>query len=417
LSSDAPPSPRSAGRPAPPPLFRQPAYVALLLTALVSNTGSWMQGFSEQWLVVQLAGAEAPRWTGRLGFASGLAMLVLMPFGGALGDRFDRRRLLALCQGWLAAVALAMGVLALLPGGLTLPRLVIFAAATGVGLGLNGPVLNSLFPSVIPPEQLTSASGYMSAQFNLSRIIGPSLAAMVMAVAGVAGNFLLNAVSFLGLITVAFRLPPSRPVPKGEQGGSYLQALRRCREDPQLRVVMVLSLFAGTFAWSYHTFVTVYAVRYLHVQAGGAASLLAAYGVGAIVGALYLSRDTGGPVWRRLRVFLGAYGGGLVLIGLLPHHEFSLAVAASLGASHAVFGNLLSVLVQRRAPEAMRGRITALYFMAVLGTTPLGNLAAGEIAQRLGYHGVRWVLGSQGVILIGAAVWAALRAHGSGTQD
>jgi MFS family permease len=397
-----------------PSVFRQPFFAAFLLSALVSNIGNWMQGFSEQWLVVQLAGSEAPRWAGRLGFASGFAMLVLTPFGGALGDRFDRRRLLAISQVWLSSTALAMGLLGLQPGGLTLARLVGFAAATGAGFALMSPVVYSLFPDLVKPEQLTAGSGYMSAQFNLSRILGPTLAALVLSMVGVAGNFLLNAASFLGLIIVALRIPAAKPRPTGYGSGSYAQALGICRQDPQLRLAMTLALLAGFFAWSYHAFVTLYAVRHLHLQARGAAGLLAAYGVGAILGSLYLSRDAGEPLWRRLRVFLGIYGAGLVLVGGLPHPTFTLFVVAGLGVSHAVFVNLLSVVVQRRAPEPVRGRINAIYLMAILGMTPFGNLIAGEVAQALGFHGVRWVLGAQGLVLAGAAIWAASRA---GTHD
>jgi len=178
---------RMRGSSSSPCIFRQPFFTAFLLSALVSNIGSWMQGFSEQWLVVQLAGSEAPRWAGRLGFASGLAMLVLTPFSGALGDRFDRRRLLAISQLWLSSIALAMGLLGLQAGGLTLTRLVGFAAATGVGFALMSPVLHSLFPDLVKPEQLTAGSGFMSAQFNSSRILGPTLAALVLSVVSVAG--------------------------------------------------------------------------------------------------------------------------------------------------------------------------------------------------------------------------------------
>ena len=175
------------------PLLRQPVFVSLLMTALVSNVGSWMQGFSEQWLVVQMAGAEAPRWAGRQGFASGFAMLLLIPFAGALGDRFDRRRLLAVSQVWLACIAVMMGTLAWTPGGLTLGRLVAFAAATGVGMALMVPMLNSLLPGVVTRDELTAASGLMSAQFNVSRVVGPTLSPAGMSWVGASGKYFLKA--------------------------------------------------------------------------------------------------------------------------------------------------------------------------------------------------------------------------------
>jgi hypothetical protein len=102
----------------------------------------------------------------------------------------------------------------------------------------------------------------------------------------------------------------------------------------------------------------------------------------------------------------------VIVAGLLPHRIVSPLGACALGGSHAIFGSLKSVVVQHRAPEAIRSRITAIYLTAILGMTPLGNLAAGDVAQWLGFNGVRWVLGAQGAILIGAALWASRRPSG-----
>jgi len=389
-------------------ILQVPGFGFLVLAALVSNVGSWVQAFTEQWAVVLLAGPEAARWSGRLSFALGLAVLLLTPFGGALVDRFDRRKLLALSQAWLALLAGAMGILALVPGGLTLHRLIAFAVATGVGIALAGPALHSLLPDPLSEDQLAAGAGSLSIQFNVSRMVGPALAALLLPILGLGGNFLLNALSFLGLILVASRLKLRKaPAPHGPEG-SYAEALQVCRQDPQLRLAMFLSLVAGCFAWSYHAFVSVFAVRYLHAGAQGAASLLAFYGGGAILGSLVISRDRGGPLWPRLLWAIGTYACALMVLSLFPHPLLSPAIVAILGIAHAIFGNFLSVVVQRQAPQRIRGRINGLYLTAILGLMPLGNLLAGEIAQALGFHGVRWVLGAQGLLLLGAALLGAL---------
>jgi len=390
-------------------LLGTPQFGALVITAFVSNTGSWMQSFSEQWVVVGLAGAEAARWSGRLSFALGLAVLVLTPFGGALVDRFDRRRLLAASQIWLAAMAALLGLLALLPGGLTLPRLLVFALATGIGVALAVPAMHSLFPDLLPREKLAAASGFMSAQFNLSRMIGPALGALAIPFVGVAGTFLLNALSYLGLILLAFRLPGPTQAAQPRETSSYGQALALCRRDPELRLALLLSLVAGAFAWSYHAFVSVYAVRYLQAQASGAASLLACYGAGALLGSFLIARDRGDSPWMRLLWGFALYGLGLVLLGAWPHRLLAPWIVGGMGIAHALFGNLLSVVVQRQAPTALRGRINGLYITAILGLMPIGNLLAGEVAQALGVNGVRWVLGVQGLLMILAAFMASGR--------
>lgn len=381
---------------------------ALFLVMLVSNVGGWMQGFSEQWAVVQLAGPEAAAWSGRLSFALGLALLVLTPFGGAVADRFDRKRLLALSQLWLALVAVAMGIMAR-SGGLSLSLLLGFALATGMGIALMGPAFHALLPDLVPRESLAAASGLLSLQFNVSRMAGPALAALLLPAVGLGGNFLLNALSFLPLILLLPWLPMAGPARGAEQEGSYREALRLCAEDRQLLRVMLLSAGVGLFAFSYHAFVAVYATRYLGLWAGGAASLLAAYGLGAIAGALWVVRDQGGDAWQPLFAGLLSYSLLLVGVAAFPRPGVTPLLVLALGASHAVFGSYLTVVVQKRSPAPLRGRIMALFFTAVLGLMPLGNLLAGELAQRLGHQGVRWVLGAEGLLLAAAVSVAWIR--------
>ena len=376
--------------------------------ALVSNLGSWVQLFTEQWVVLGLAGAEAARWGGRLGFASGLAILIFTPFGGSLADRFDRRKALALAQGWLMLLALAMGLLALRPGGLTLPRLMGFGVASGIGAALSLPMIQGLIADLVSPEQIPLALGLWSIQFNISRILGPSLAALAFPWIGAAGNFLLNSLSFLGLVLVTWHLKVPRVVIPAGVTASYREGFKVFRTDPTLRKVLLLSVVTGLFAWPYFALLPVYGTRYLGVGERGVALLLSAFGLGAVLGGLWASRQprTAG-IWPVLVPF-GLFGLGLGLLGGFPRFYLAAGSLLIMGIAQACFLNAMGSQVQWLAPPHLRGRANAIYLTGILGLLPLGNLASGEIAQLLGAQGPRWVMILDGVAMTWVAVWMGL---------
>lgn len=379
-----------------------------LAAALVSNVGNWMQLFTEQWVVLGLAGPEAARWAGRLGFASGLAILLFTPFGGSLADRFDRRRALALAQGWLMLLALAMAFLALRPGGLTLPRLMGFAIASSIGAALSMPMTQGLIGDLVTPDDIPMALGLFSVQFNLSRILGPSLAALAFPVLGAAGNFMLNSLSFLGLIWVVARLKLQRaPAPPGPPA-RYGDAWRVFRGDPILRSVFILAVTVGLFAWPYFALLPVYGTRYLGAGEKGVALLLAAFGSGAVAGGFWAARQGPSPGMAPILLPLGGFGLGLGLLAALPTFPLAMASLFLMGVAQASFLNAMGSQVQWGAPAHLRGRANAIFLTAILGLLPIGNLAFGEMAQVLGFQGPRWVIALDGAVLLVAVAWAGL---------
>lgn len=383
-----------------------PGLRLFLAAALISNMGSWMQMFTEQWVVLGLAGAEAARWGGRLGFASGLAILFFTPFGGSLADRFDRRKALALAQGWLMLLALVLGLLASRPGGLTLHRLMGFAIASGIGSALSMPMAQGLIGDMVPAEHIPMALGLWSVQFNLSRILGPSLAALAFPLLGASGNFFLNSLSFLGIIVVVWRLKVSR-VPATGNPASYREGFAVYRRDPMLRRIFVLSVITGLFAWPYFALLPVYGTRYLGVGERGVALLISAFGLGAVGGGFWASREGRREgSWQILGPF-GLFGIGLGLLGAFPRLALAVLSLFIMGVAQARFLNAMGSQVQWLAPPHLRGRANAIYLTAILGLLPLGNLASGELAQWLGFQGPRWVIALNGVGMILTAVLMA----------
>lgn len=400
-----------------PRVWRSRALLVFLAAALVSNVGNWMQLFTEQWLTLGLAGPEAARWGGRLAFASGLATLVFIPLGGWIADHLHRPRAMVAAQLWLMALALAMAALAW-KGGLGLRGLAGFALASGLGGALAMTLGQSLVADLAGPDQAPAAMGLLGAQFNLSRIVGPAVAAFLFPLAGGAGIFALNALTFLPLVMVVARMRPAPPAPREGRPLSYREGWTAVRTHAGLRMVVLLALVAGIFAWGYFALLPVYGARLLGLGERGVAGLLSAFGTGAVLGGLGVARKSGTPAARMDRAVLafGAAGLCLLLLAAWPHPRVAPGAFVALGLLQATFASTLSGLVMVWAPPALRGRINALYLMAIIGVTPFGNLAAGEAAQALGFHGPRWVLAGEGLVLAATAALALSRRR-KGAED
>lgn len=394
---------------APPskPLLRLPGVALIVGAAFASNLGNWIQIFTEQWTVLRLAGPEASRWAGRMGFALGLALLLFGLYGGALGDRFPRRILVALAQSWMGLLALGLAILAW-TGGLTLHRLVGFAALTGLGVAISSPVFWSLVADLVPPERVAGTFALLSAQWNLSRVIGPVVAAWLMPWIGPAGNFLLNALSFFVLVAVVLRLKPRHAPAASEEEASFREAFRVVALDRTLGMVVGLAALVGFLGWCYATFLPLYGTRYLGFGERGVAWLYSVFGVGALAGALRMARERTRDLRVPLRASYLAFAFGMLLLAACPHRWLSQVVLLGMGFCQATFLTAMGSLVQKRSPGHLRGRINGLYVTGIIGLTPLGDLLVGELGQVWGHQGPRLVMAAVSVLL-GLALVGATR--------
>jgi predicted MFS family arabinose efflux permease len=314
-------------------------------------------------------------------------------------------------------LALALGFLALRPGGLTLPILMGFAIASGIGAALSLPMSQGVLGDLVPPEHIPMALGLWSVQFNLSRIVGPALAAFLFPLIGAAGNFLLNGLSFLVFILVVWRLKvASVPVPAGLPA-TYREGLAVFLGNPVLGRVFILSVIAGLFAWPYFALLPVYGTRYLAVGERGVAFLLSAFGAGAVVGGLWASRRGNEKGTRPILAPFVVFGLGLISLGVIPRFAWACVSLSVMGIAQAHFLNAIGSQVQWHAPPHLRGRANAIYLTAILGLLPLGNLASGELAQALGFQGPRWVIALNGAAMALGASLMALNRKGIETNS
>src|SRR5918993_161066 len=313
-----------------------------------------MQQVALGWLAIVMT--NSPGFLGIVTFSAGLPFLVVAPFGGALIDRIDRRRLMLACQviAFSLATVLAVDVVS----GFVRPwHLPIAAFLNGSLLALLIPTQQSLVPSLVPREDLTNAIGLMSAGQNMTRVVGPSIAGIVIGTVGVGPTFLVQAiavaVSFI--LVLAIVLPPRARRTVGGRG--IFDGIRLVASRPDLRALFLLASIPTLFVFPYIGFLNVFARDILRIGAEGLGRLL----VGMTV--LYGLPIVGVALSRTLWITLPL-----------------LFIAGMLGAAF-MSGN--NVLVQHRVTDDVRGRVMGAY-MLTWGLMPLGSLPMGMVADRIG---------------------------------
>jgi predicted MFS family arabinose efflux permease len=360
---------------------RHPVFRRLLLGALASSVGQWMQQVALGWLAIVMT--NSPGFVGIVTFAAGLPFLVVAPFGGALIDRIDRRRLMLACQvlAFLLATALAVDVMG---GFVQLWHLPIAAFLNGSLLALLIPTQQSLVPALVPRETLTNAVGLMSAGQNMTRVVGPSVAGIVIGTIGVGPTFLAQAaavaVSFTLVLGIV--LPPRAPRATGGRG--IFDGIRLVASRPDLRSLFLLASIPTFFVFPYIGFLNVFARDILHIGAEGLGLLMAVSGCGAVVGSLLVAsaaRSEG-----RGRLLLGMtvlYGLPIVGVALSRTLWITLPLLFVAGVLGAAFMSGNNALVQHRVTDDVRGRVMGAY-MLTWGLMPLGSLPMGMVGDRLG---------------------------------
>ena len=350
----------------------------------LSNIGTWMQNVAQGWLVLLLTGNSA-FWLGVVGFAGSIPFLFFTLFGGVVADRVNKRRLLLITQS-------TMMILAFLLAGLAYWRVItvwevaVIAFLNGTAMSMNAPSYQALVPRLVKREDLTNAIALNSAQYNMSRILGPTLGGYAMALMGVAGNFFLNGLSFLAVLFALTRI--RYPVEKEPREESMLDSLRGgfryVRSRPQMFVLVGMIAVASLLTMPFLTFIPYFARVQLGTGASGMGWLFGASGAGAVMGAITVAWL--GKVRRRGWVIslCGAGVMGAVVIFCYTH-IFALSVFLMLLEGYGMILTISSVNVamQHLSSDEMRGRTMSIYGTCFLGLPPLGALLAGELSRHI----------------------------------
>ena len=378
--------------------FKHRVFAAFWTGAFVSNIGTWMETIGIGIYVT--SATHRSGWTGLVAAAGFLPGAFLGPVGGALADRLPRKTLLITTTSIQTALATLLTILAATgspsPGLVTL---IVFASGCAQAIGF--PTYQSLLPDLVPPKDLVGAVALSSAQWNLGRVIGPALAAIVIGVGGYAWAFGINAFSFLAVIAaiMLLKLPPPRPHHGQTIRAAIGQGIGYVRRDPGLRVVMGY-MFINTFlAAPFIALVPAMSLLVLHAGTTGTGVLTAAQGVGAVVMALSLANLA--ARFGSRRVMLTALWGLppiLAIYAVMPSLALSAIALFFVGLIY--FGALSSFLsiAQIRAPAEIRGRVVSLLAVVLGSLFPLGSVLQGAIADEIGLR--ETTLAAAGLMLL-----------------
>ncbi len=350
----------------------------------ISLTGSWMQGVAQRWLVYELTGSEA--LLGIVNALHALPVSVLAPVSGAVADRWEKRRILLGVQITAASIAFSLWLLTATKW-VAVWHLLVLSFGLGLVRAFDVPTRQSFWVELVGKEDLMSAITLNSASVNLSRILGPSLAGLIIAKFGTAVCFLLNALSFLAPMVALLRMPPTPVASSRRQalGESLLEGWRYLRTN---RTVLRLLLLVG--AWSlfggqFDVLLPALADKVLGVREKGYGFLVASIGVGAVLGAITAASLEG----RLPRGRLVGFGSLIAVLGLIAtafvgSFPWALLSLAMIGFGMVTQNATANTLVQTLTPDSLRGRVMGVYSFVFIGLAPLGSLFFGFLGQWLG---------------------------------
>src|SRR6185436_7969673 len=379
MGSDGPTA-ESAWTPLSHPVFR-----ALWIASLVSNIGTWMQNVSAAWAMTSLS--PSPLMVALVQSATSLPVLVVGLPAGAVADMVDRRRLLLVTQSWMLVVAGLLAVLAFL-GLMTPTTLLVLTFALGIGVAMNAPTWQAITSELVPASELTRAVTLNALPVNIGRAIGPALGGILVAAAGPALVFALNAASFVAVLLVVYRWRREAPrtvLPAERVIGATRAGIRYARHAPPVVAVLVRTGVFILCASAFWALLPVIARRDLGLSALGYGLLLGCFGLGAVAGAAFLPR-----VKRRLEldavVALATIVFALVS-ALTAVWRFVPGIGIAMisgGVAWIAMMASLNGAAQTAAPAWVRARVLGLYLIVFQGGLGLGSAMWGFAAQHVG---------------------------------
>jgi MFS family permease len=370
----------------------------------VSLIGTWMQQVGLGWLALQLTNSAF--LVGVVSAAGSFPVLLLSLYGGVVADRHSKLRIVIICQALLLTEATALWWLTW-SGRVNFPWLLAITTIGGFISAFEIPARQAMIVELVSREDLVDAIALNSGGFNLARIVGPSIAAVVLAKFGLAWCFGIDALSYFAVLgsLSQVRLPRWTPVQQLHAPLEQLkQGLRYIRSVRSVSGLMGIIAVYSIFGFQYLTMMPVVARDVLHTGASGYGLLLTFVGIGALTGALSLA-GLGARI-RRGRLFNAtayAFPGLTIVFALTRSIHVAAVVLILMGLTMLINSALANGILQTVVPDELRGRVMATYIFVYVGFTPIGSFIAGAMAR---FVGVQWAIFFGGFVMLGYSLWA-----------
>ncbi len=366
-------------------VLRNAPFRRYIIGSAISDTGTWMQVMAQGYVMSTLTTKAV--WLGMANLAAGLPMLALTMVGGSAADKYDKRKILLATQFVQIALALGIGWL-VWTGEIAIWHILMFAALLGISNSFEMPTLSALVPELVRREQIPAGIAIDRSVFHGSRVVGPTIGGILIGAWGTASAFFTNAISFAALIVALFSLPPREKASAEEEGkraSGFKDGFRFVANDkPSLAMIMLIA----TQSVCIFPIITVMMPLYVRIVLGYGPDrlgfLMGASAIGSLVGSIFLiglAREKRVPL-----MILCALGVTGAILGLSLGPSFYLAtgllIVNSLGLA-TNFG-LASTIVQERAPDYLRGRVSAVFMLSFVGLMPLAGLGVTSLSDFIG---------------------------------
>ncbi len=352
----------------------------------ISLIGTWMQQIAMSWLVYRMT--NSPFLLGLIGFSSQICSLFFAPFAGVISDRWNRHRILVATQSLAMIQAFILAVLTL-TGVVTVLHLIILALFLGFVNAFDMPTRQAFVVEMVEKrEDLANAIALNSFLFNSARLVGPSIAGVLISILGEGMCFLLNALSFLAVIVALLAMKMAyhkKEIQETRILQEFKEGLLYAFGFPPIRSILLFLGLISLIGTANTTLMPIFAKKILHGGPQTYGFLMAAIGAGAIVGAIFLaSRRSVLGLGRIIVIASGIFGIGLISFSLSHFLWLSFSVLLLVGFGMMVHMASSNTILQTMVDDDKRGRVMSLYVMAFMGMAPLGSLAGGSLAGLIG---------------------------------
>ncbi len=366
------------------PALQNKSYRAYFSGQLISLIGTWLQIVSQGWLVLQLTNSALQ--IGIIAALSTLPSLFLTLFGGVIVDQFPKRKILLATQAASMLLAFLLGLLTL-TGEVTVWMIGITAFLLGIVTAIDSPARQAFISEIVTKEQLPSAIALNSGIFNAARVIGPSIAGLLIALIGTGGAFIVNGFSYIAVLMALLWMKVQFPTERRK-----LHAINAIEEGltysfthPIIRTLIIFTGVSSVFGWSYTTLMPLIAQNTFHLGAAGLGYLYAASGIGSLLATILIATFSkkispeifilGGSILFAISLILFSYTSHL-LTGLILLFLTGLGLLSQFA--------MMNTVIQSLVSSELRGRVISIYILMFIGLTPMGNIGAGWLAEHIG---------------------------------